>query len=70
MMLENSDRCAKHTSLLRPQDALRCACHWTRQAKAALDPDRVVALGKSLKKHDGLGSLKLRALTKDGPVFS
>ena len=30
MMLENSDRCAKHTSLLRPQDALRCACHWMR----------------------------------------
>ena len=24
-----------------------------------LDPDRVVALGKSLKKHDGLGSSKL-----------
>ena len=37
-MLENSDRCAKHISLLRPQDALRCACHRQRLGSAASGP--------------------------------
>ena len=31
-----------------------CFVHWTRRAKAALDPDRVVALGKSLKNTTAL----------------
>ena len=63
-LLRLADFCGAPRRALAKTGALRqlwpgCFVHWTRRAKAALDPDRVVALGKSLKKHDGLGPLKL-----------